>query len=212
MRRPLVLLCAGALSATLLAGCGLFGGDDPEPTGPDRTSGSGAGTEQPTQEGLTPEALSAEILETSEQMADAEPVATVTATFPAAGNPELTVDVLSVRRNETSTTVLMRWTGPAAATVSANEPWYDSVRNRGGTRNLYLVDPAVTKSRYLPLSFEQAQQIGPVQCACPDLVMQLGDDGIVVSSTYAALPPEVETVDLVANDGWLTLTGIPVEG
>jgi len=35
MRRPLVLLCAGTLSATLLAGCGLFGRSDPDPTGPD---------------------------------------------------------------------------------------------------------------------------------------------------------------------------------
>lgn len=210
MRGPLVLLCAGVLSATLLAGCGLFGRSDPDPTGPDGTSGPS--TQEPTEaEGVRPEVLSAEILEASAAMADAEPVASVTTTFPAAGNPELTVDVLSVRRNESSTTVLMRWTGPADAAISANEPWYDSVRNRGGTRNLYLIDPAVTQSRYLPLSFDQVQQIGPVQCACPDLVMRLGADGILVSSTYAALPPEVETVDLVANDGWLTLTDIPVQ-
>ena len=59
----------------------------------------------------------------------------------------------------------------------------------------------------------QTQQIAGVQCACPDLVMHLGEDEeVMVTATYPALPPEATSVDLVANDGWLTIPDLPVGG
>ncbi len=210
MRRTTSRTVLGAVAVVTVLALGVgctSGGEDPEPTdGGSSTSSTG----EPEPEGLTSEDLSAELLAAGEQAADAEPLGSATAAVPG-GNGELTVDVLAVQRNEASTTVVMRWTGTDGVNVSQRTPWYDSPRNRGGSRNLYLVEPTVSKSRYLPLSFDQTQQIAGIQCACPDLTMKLGgSEGVYLTATYAALPPEATTVDLMANDGWLTITGLPV--
>jgi hypothetical protein len=211
-----ILVAGGALVVTallLVAGCSALGGDEPDPGDPTGTEDPTGSTGEPTDDRPGSEDLSAELLAASKEQTEAEPVGSATAEVPGKSGEELTVDVMSVTRNEASTTVLMRLTGTDGTTINHRDPWYDSPRNRGGSRTLYLVDPDVSKSRYLPLSFDQTQQIAGVQCACPDLVMHLDEDEeVMVTATYPALPPEATSVDLVANDGWLTIPDLPVGG
>jgi hypothetical protein len=196
---------------SLAVGCSMTGGDDPEPDPTGTSAPDPSGSSEAPDEGPTTEDLSAELFAASQAQVDAEPVGSATAAIPSAAGAELTVDVLAVTRNEASTTVQLRLTGTDGTLLNGRDPWYDSVRNRGEARTLYLVDPTVSKSRYLPLSFDQAQQIAGVQCACPDLVIHLGEtEEVLVTATYPPLPPETTTVDLVANDGWLTVSGLPV--
>lgn len=209
MRKIWLLMGVVVLAALSLAvGCSVTGGGDPDPT--DTSAPDPTGSTEAPDEGLTTEDLSAELFAASQAQVDAEPIGSATAEVPAAGG-ELTVEVLAVTRNAASTTVQMRLTGTDGVVLNGRDPWYDSVRNRGEARTLYLVDPTTSQSRYLPLSFDQVQQIAGVQCACPDLVIRLGEtEEVLVTATYPPLPPETTTVDLVANDGWLTVSGLPV--
>jgi len=197
-------LAVAVLTGTLLAGCGMFGtGDpDPDPTG----SGDGTGTESPTPEGPSPEELSEEILAAAGEAEQAAAIGTGTGT--TAGQTEVTIDVTAVERRTDATVVRMRISGTDGDSIAGPAGFgnskFDGVNF---ARTLYLVDPTVTQTRYLPLQFTDYREA----CLCPYFPFEVGATPQSVTAVYPPLPATVTTVDLVAND-FLTVSGLPIEG
>ncbi len=198
MRAPRAL-AAGVLLAVLLGGC-TGGGDEPDPT--ETTSGTDGGGGEQTPSGPTPEELSAQVLDAAAEQAEAQPLASGSGT--SAGGNQVTIDVLAVERVEGATLVRMRVSGSEGALGPSD---FRGARYDGivFARTLYLVDPTVTATRYLPLQFDDYREA----CACPYFPLANGSEAQVVTALYPELPAEVTTVDLDAN-GFLSVTGIPV--
>lgn len=198
MTRTTVRLGAGLLAAALLTGCSLGGDDEPGPTRSGATPSASASAP-----GKSPEQLSAEVLDAAAAADEAEPIGSASGT--TRGKTELTIDVLSIEPVTDGTLVTMRFSGDGSGLAGPSgfaDERYDAA-NFG--RTLYLVDRTVTKSRYLPLQFEDYREA----CTCPVLQMELGSTPQTVTALYPPLPDGVTTVDLVAND-ILTVKGLAV--
>lgn len=197
MRAPKAL-AAGVLLAVLLGGC-TGGGDDPEPTNGESSQGGG----EETPSGPSPEELSAQVLDAAAAQEDAPVLASGTGT--TNGGNSVTIDVVGVERIEGATLVRMRFSGDVADLGGPSQFGNERYRTVEFARTLYLVDNAVTKTRYLPLQFDDYREA----CACPYFPLENGADPQTVTALYPELPPEVTTVDVVANE-FLTVSGVPV--
>lgn len=197
-------LAVAVIGAALLGGCGLFGGEgpDPDPTG----SRGGTGTASPQPSGPTPEELSQQVLDAAEEKEQATALGSGTGTTD--GGVDLTIEVTAVERVTEGTLVTMRFAGAGGGALGGPAHFgtsrYDTVTF---ARTLYLVDPAVTATRYLPLQFTDYRE----GCLCPHFPLEVGAQAQTVTALYPPLPETVTTVDLVANE-FLTVTGLPVGG
>lgn len=202
--RALKTLAVTALAGTLLAGCGLFGTGDPDPD-PTGSGGGGTGTESPAPEGPSPEELAGEVFAAAEQVEQAPAIGTGSGT--TAGQTQLTIDVTAVERTEDATLVRMRFSGTGTGLGGPSGFGTSKYATITFANTLYLVDPTVTATRYLPLQFTDYREA----CLCPHFPLELGTDAQSVTAVYPPLPDTVTTVDLVASD-FLTVTGLPVGG
>lgn len=201
--RAVKTLTVAVLAGTLLAGCGLFGTSDPDPTD---SGGGGTGTGTPTPDGPSPQELSEEVLAAAEQADQAAAIGTGTGT--TRGRTEVTIDVTAVERGTDATLVRMRISGTDGGSIAGPAGFGNSKFDGiSFARTLYLVDPTVTKTRYLPLQFTDYREA----CLCPYFPFEVGATPQTVTAVYPPLPGTVTTVDLVAND-FLTVTGLPVGG
>lgn len=196
--RALTALLA-LVAAGTLAGCS--GTPDDEKPGPTASSASSS----PTPSGRTPEQLSAEVLAAAASEAEAaRPIGS--ASGETKGRTRLTIDVLAIEPVSAGTLVTMRFSGEGAAGLAGPAGFADERYGaQSFARTLALVDRTVTKSRYLPLQFDDYREA----CACPALAMKIGAQGQTVTALYPPLPQGVATVDLEAND-ILTVEGLPV--
>ncbi|MCY7394720.1 MAG: hypothetical protein LH468_00990 [Nocardioides sp.] len=204
--RAVKTLAVAVLGATLLAGCGMFGTGDPDPSGTGTDGGTSTGTTTAEPQGPTPEELSEQVLAAAGEGERAPAIGTGTGT--TAGQAELTIEVTAVERIAAGTLVRMRFSGTPGDNIGGpadfGTPKYQTLYF---ARSLYLIDPAVTKTRYLPLQFEDYREA----CTCPHSPLELGSEPQTVTAIYPPLPETVTTVDLVAN-GFLTVAGLPVGG
>ena len=201
--RAVKTLAVAVLGASLLAGCGMFGTGDPDPD-PTSTDG-GTGTESSAPEGPSPEDLAEEVFAAAEQADSAAVIGSGSGV--TTGQTQVTIEVTAVERSEDSTVVRMRLSGVGTGLggpAGFGNSKYDGI---SFARTLYLVDPTVTRTRYLPLQFTDYREA----CLCPYFPMELGAEPQSVTAVYPPLPDTVTTVDLVAND-FLTVTGLPVGG
>ncbi len=198
-------LAVGALSTLVLSGCGLFGTGDPDPTGSGTDSGEGTATGEAGPGGPTPEELSLEVLDQARAQEEAPAIGTGSADITGT---QVTIDVVSVLRADDATTVTMRISGSEGVSLGVGE--FRSIMYRGlnSARTLYLVDPTVSMTRYLPLQFDDYREM----CVCPVFPLELGTAAQTVTAVYPPLPAETTAVDLVLNDTSLSITGLPVEG
>jgi hypothetical protein len=189
-----------ALAAALaLGGCSVTS-DDEQP-GPD---GAASPTRSAAADRRTPEQLSAQVLDAAEQaVAGAKPIGS--ATGETRGGTTLTIDVLSVDPVTDGTLVTMRFSGDGSGLAGPAGFADKRYNTQEFARTLALVDRTVTKSRYLPLQFDDYREA----CTCPVLQMELGAEPQTVTALYPPLPEGVTTVDLVAND-IVTVEGLPV--
>lgn len=213
-------------AAALLAGLVLLTGctdDAQEPpstpagsSSPGSTTeeGSASQTEEPTSKGPSSDELSAQVLDAAQASAEVEAIGAGTADMPfASGEPsgdELTLEVLSVTRAQATTLVRMR-------VSTTGEPFFvtpQALARPTGPRSLsfshdfVLEDPTVTKTRYLPLQFEDHR----VACVCPYHPIEVGPQPQIISTLYPALPAEVTTVTLQVGRTKLTIANLPVTG
>ncbi len=198
MTRTALRIGTAALATALLTGCSLGADDEPGPTRSGATPSATASTP-----GTSPDQLSAEVLDAAAAAEEVEPIGSATGT--TRGKTELTIDVLSIEPVTEGTLVTMRFSGDGSGL--AGPAGFADERHKAMNfgRTLYLVDRTVTKSRYLPLQFEDYREA----CTCPVLQMELGSAPQTVTALYPPLPDGVETVDLVAND-ILTVKGLTV--
>lgn len=196
-------LTVGVLTALLLSGCGLFGGDDPEPTASGSGSATSGGGDEPS--GPTPEELSQEVLDQARAQEEAPAIGSGSADITGT---QVTVDVVSVQRADDATTVTMRVSGSEGVNIGVGEFRDLMYTGVNSARTLYLVDPGGSGTRYLPLQFDDYREM----CLCPVFPLELGPEPQTVTAVYPPLPPETTTVDLVVNDTSLSITGLPVEG
>ncbi len=208
-RTAVAVVLSTTLSAGLLAGCGMFGRSDPEPTGTDDTArtdpGGNGGEEEPT--GPTPQEISEQLISTTVERDDDAP-AVATATGADAGGAAVTLDVVSVQRLEDSTLVTFRLSGDPGTSLAGPGGFgtaeHDSLNF---ARTLYLVDDTVTLTRYLPLQFDDYRPA----CTCPYMPFELSATPQTFTALYPALPDGVATVDLAASD-MVTVADAPVTG
>ncbi|MGL5818191.1 MAG: hypothetical protein ACRCYR_11545 [Phycicoccus sp.] len=188
---------AALVAAALLSGCSFTPDEEPGPTRSGATASS-----SPT--GKTPEQLSAEVLEAAATAAEeARPIGS--ASGKTRGGTTLTLDVLSIEPVAAGTLVTMRFSGKGsglAGPAGFADERYDAM---SFARTLYLADRTVTKSRYLPLQFEDYREA----CTCPMFPMELGAEPQTVTALYPPLPDGVTRVDVVAND-IVTVKDVPV--
>ncbi len=197
------------LASTLLAGCGMFGRSDPDPTGADDATstdpGSNGGGEQPS--GPTSQELSEQLITATVERDDGAP-AVASASGATGRGAAVTMDVVSVQRRASSTLVTFRLSGDPGTTLAARGGFGTAqYESRSFAQTLYLVDDTVSKARYLPLQFEDYRPA----CTCPHLQLELGPTPQTFTALYPALPDGVATVDLAASD-MVTVADAPVTG
>jgi hypothetical protein len=199
-------LAVAVLGASLLGGCGLLGDDDPSADPGGSASGGGSATSSPTPSGPDPAELSEEVLAAAEAEQQAPALGSGTGT--TAGGTDLTIEVTAVERVSEGTLVTMRFSGTEGGNLGGPAGFgNERYETQNFARTLYLVDPAVTRTRYLPLQFEDYRE----GCLCPYFPLAVGAEPQTVTALYPPLPPEVSTIDVVAND-FLTVSGLPVQG
>lgn len=190
------------VTGLLLTGCS--GGDpEPEPTG------TGAPTETaataPTPEGSTPEQLSEQVLAAASDNQASPPIASGGGTFDT--DVTLDIEVTSLEATEHGTLLTARFSGAPGESLSLAELGNRTNMSVYFARNIYLVDDAVSHSRYLPLQFTDYR----AACVCPAFSLKLGPEPQTVTALFPPLPDGVTSVDLVLNDE-VTVPGVPVGG
>lgn len=198
MRRAgavLVVASVGLVLAT--AGCT---DDGPRPAASsDPASRGTAGARQ----GPAPAELSAQVLTAAAEQETAPAVASGSLTFTTGAT--LRIDVLSLTRVPSGTLLTMRWSGAGSLAPGAfRDARYSGIYS---ARTLYLVDATVSRSRYLPLQFQDYREM----CVCPYFPLQLGPGPQTVTALFPALPSQVTSVDIVANEGG-SVPRVPVTG
>ena len=201
MRRATARVGATALVVVALGGCGLLGGgDEPAPTADAPTSAA-----EP--QGPPPEELWESVLDEAEAGLDAPAVATGTGS--SVSGATYTVEVLGLRRDDTSTLLTMRWTADDEDALGPVEFRDERENGLNFARTVSLVDAEVSGLRYLPLQFEDYRDA----CTCPNLPLQVGPQPLLATATFPPLPTEVTAVDLViGREGFVTVPDVPVTG
>ncbi len=203
--RLLLPVVVPLMAIGLVSGCWGGDGDDPPEEAP-----NGSSSESSEPEGPSPEELSQQVLDAAVSASSgATPIGTATGT--TKGGQLLTVDVLSIRRTDDGTLVTLRMSGEETYNlgIGLTTERYASINF---AQALFLEDPTVTKTRFLPLQFDDERTGRGARCACPYIPLEIGPEPQTVTALYPELPAEVTTVTVHAADTEISIPSLPVEG
>lgn len=197
MRRAALCLLLTTLALTACTN------DEEPPPGADGKTPSAAGSPADPARQLV-ESLFAEDVQPT-------PTATVTGSLLVNGQPvPITVDILELRADESSTLLRWRLRSSTGQTVDS----LSSTMARTGlfdTRGIVLRD-AAGKMRLQPYTYEAESSenfMGDLNCACSTLPASVGAEGVLLYGVFPPLDPGATTVD-VLMPGIAPAAGVPV--
>lgn len=191
--------CVGVLAGVvLLSGCdtGPPADEDPAPDAPSATAGpDDVGTSSEASRSTDPppdQAGEVTVEDIAAGVLDVEPppvIASVEAELETSGGPlTVTLDVLGLATNASSTVLTARLTAPARVTLDT------PLSLDGDSQEVSGVALAAGDLTYYPAQYSYGDGVLQQYCVCTQVIRGLGTEGVYVYGSYDALPEDVDSV------------------